>query len=114
MDWDNDEYGNDTGEEMHGRVHRAERNRHRGEDHRGETGHLVTGEMVGLGHDAEPLLRKVKRVGDWIDHRHLLIPGAEKHRLARDPDDEEYEPPARPYGEHHAALDDPLIAAFAA
>lgn len=26
-------------------------------------------------------------------HRHLFIPGAEPHRLARDPEDEDYEPP---------------------
>jgi mRNA-degrading endonuclease RelE of RelBE toxin-antitoxin system len=89
----NEDYGNDTGEEMRGRAGRAERNRYNGNDRPSETGHLVTGEHVSFGHDDEPLLRNVKRVGDWIDHRHLLIPGAKPHRLARDPEDEEYEPP---------------------
>lgn len=93
MDAFNDEYGNDTLEEMQGRVHRAEHNRFNGHDQPSETGHLVQGHMVGIGHDGEPLLNNVKRVGDWIDHRHLFIPGAQPHRLARDPEDEDYEPP---------------------
>lgn len=93
MHLDNEDYGNDTREEMEGRVHRAERNRYSGTDRPSETGHLVRGEMVGIGHDGEPLLQKVKRVGDWIDHRHHFIPGAEPHRLARHPQDEDYEPP---------------------
>jgi hypothetical protein len=93
LDQWNDDYGNDTGEEMNGRVNRAETNRRRGREFAGDTGHLVKGKMVGVGHDGEPLLKNVRRVGDWIDHRHLLIPGAERHRLARDPYDEDYEPP---------------------
>lgn len=87
------ENGNDPEEEMQGRVHRAESSRANNRDDRDHAGHLVTGEHVGTGYDGEPLLRNVKRAGDWIDHRHLLIPGAEKHRLARDPGDEGYEPP---------------------
>lgn len=94
LDWENDDYGNDPGEEMDGRIRRAERGRRTGDDRRSDTAHLVRGDMVSLGHDAEPLLRNVRRVGDWIDHRHLFIPGAEKHRLAREPGDEGYEPPA--------------------
>lgn len=86
---------NDTREEMEGRVRRAERNRFNGHDIPGETGHLVKGDMVGVGHDGEPVLNNVRRVGDWIDHRHLFVPGAPKHRLARDPDDEDYEPPPK-------------------
>lgn len=93
LDWDNEDYGNDTREEMQGRVHRAEQNRWNGRDLAGETGHLVKGKFVGLGHDAEPLLTNVRRVGDWIDHRHHFFPDAEPHRLARDPEDEDYEPP---------------------
>lgn len=94
LDSYNEEFAsNDTGDEMRGRVHRAERNRARGSENPSDTGHLVTGHEVGVGHDGEPLLRNVKRVGDWIDHRHLLVPGAPAHRLARDPEDEDYEPP---------------------
>jgi GNAT superfamily N-acetyltransferase/mRNA-degrading endonuclease RelE of RelBE toxin-antitoxin system len=93
MDAFNDEYGNDTHEEMQGRAARAERNRFNGNDRPSETGHLVQGHMVGVGHDGEPLLNNVKRVGDWIDHKHLFFPGAKPHRLARDPGDEDYEPP---------------------
>jgi GNAT superfamily N-acetyltransferase len=93
LDQWNEDYSNDTGEEMNGRVQRAETNRRRGRDLAGETGHLVKGKMIGVGHDGEPLLKNVRRVGDWIDHRHLFIPGAERHRLARDPYDEDYEPP---------------------
>lgn len=93
MDDFNDEYGNDTLEEMQGRVHRAERRRYNGNDHPSETAHLVQGHMAGIGHDGEPLLNNVKRVGDWIDHKHLFFPGAQPHRLARDPEDEDYEPP---------------------
>lgn len=84
---------NDPREEMQGRVSRAEKNRRWGDDKPHETGHLVRGEMTGVGYDGEPLLQKVRRVGDWIDHRHLFIPGAQPHRLARDPSDEDYEPP---------------------
>jgi len=99
------DYGNDTGEEMSGRVSRAEKNRRTGEDVRGQTGHLVTGDVVGFGHDDEPLLHNVRRVGDWIDHRHLFIPGAEPHRLARDPSDEDYEKPVLPRQRREAAAD---------
>jgi 8-oxo-dGTP diphosphatase len=94
-EYDHEDFGNDTREEMLGRVNRAERARRSGSEHPADVGHLVKGEMVGLGHDAEPLLNNVRRVGDWIDHRHLLIPGAQKHHLARDPDDEDYKPPPR-------------------
>lgn len=91
MHLDNDDYGNDTREEMHGRVHRAERNRYNGADRNGETGHLVKGDMVGFGHDGEPLLRNVRRVGDWIDHRHHFIPTAEPHRLADESEEHRHE-----------------------
>lgn len=84
---------NDTREEMEGRVRRAERTRYNGSEHPSDVGHLVRGDMIGVGHDGEPLLNNVRRVGDWIDHRHLFVPGAPKHHLARDPDDEDYEPP---------------------
>lgn len=100
---EDDEY-NDSLAEMHGRVHRAERNRMRGSDVPGDTGHLVRGDMVGIGHDGEPLLRNVHRVGDWIDHRHHFIPGAAPHHLAREPHDDGYEPPP---GHHHAAKPPP-------
>ncbi len=93
MHLDNGDFGNDTAEEMRGRVSRAENNRRRGHDDPAEVGHLVTGDHVGFGHDDEPLLNNVRRVGDWIDHRHLLIPGAQPHRLARGSEDEGYEPP---------------------
>lgn len=103
MDSWNDEYGNDTGEEMNGRVDRAERNRRNGRDYESETGHLVKGEHVGFGHDDEPLLRNVRRVGDWIDHRHMFVPTAKPHRLARDPEDEEYEEPEETPGHTRTA-----------
>ena len=88
-----EEYGNDPKEEMQGRINRAEKNRRWNGDRPHETAHLVRGEMAAIGYDGEPLLNHVRRVGDWIDHRHLFIPGAEKHRLARDEHDEDYEPP---------------------
>jgi hypothetical protein len=90
----NEDYGNDTREEMNGRVYRAEKARANGHDYRGEVGHLVKGKMTGIGHDGEPLLNNVKRVGDWIDHRHMFIPTASPHRLARGEYDEDYEPPS--------------------
>lgn len=102
MHLDNEDYGNDTREEMEGRAHRAERNRYNGVDRPSETGHLVRGEMVGIGHDGEPLLRKVKRVGDWIDHKHHFFPDSEPHRLARHPQDEDYE---HPEGIRHQAAE---------
>jgi 2'-5' RNA ligase/ADP-ribose pyrophosphatase YjhB (NUDIX family) len=88
-----EEPDNDPQEEMQGRVHRAERNRRYGDDRPGGVGHLVRGEISGVGFDGEPLLKNVRRVGDWIDHRHLFIPGAQPHRLARDEASEDYEPP---------------------
>jgi hypothetical protein len=97
-----EDYGNDTGEEMRGRADRAEKNRRYGRDLASETGHLLKGDMVGIGHDGEPLLNNVRRVGDWIDHRHLFVPGAPKHRLARDEDDEDYEPPEESPTRHTA------------
>lgn len=100
LDWDNDDYGNDTREEMDSRVNRAEWNRRNGRDLPGETGHLVKGKFVGFGHDAEPLLNNVRRVGDWIDHRHHFFPHAEPHHLARSEDDEDYEPPAEAPAHH--------------
>lgn len=104
LDQWNEDYGNDTGQEMRDRTARAEQARRRGySDDHPDTGHLVRGEMIGIGHDGEPLLRKVKRVGDWIDHRHLFIPTAEPHRLARDEDDEDYEKPeVQPKARHTA------------
>jgi 8-oxo-dGTP diphosphatase len=91
---------NDPREEMQGRVARAERNRYYGEDKPGETGHLVKGEMSGIGYDGEPLLKNVRRVGDWIDHRHQFIYSAAPHRLARDEASEDYEPPEEKPGVH--------------
>jgi hypothetical protein len=93
LDWDNSDFGNDTHEEMNGRVQRAEKGRRNDYDLPHQVGHLVKGKMVGIGHDGEPLLNDVKRVGDWIDHRHHFIPTAEPHHLARSEDDENYEPP---------------------
>jgi 8-oxo-dGTP pyrophosphatase MutT (NUDIX family) len=106
LDSYNEDYGNDTGEEMRGRVHRAERNRYNGTDRPSETGHLVTGDEVGVGHDGEPLLNNVKRVGDWIDHRHLFIPSAKPHSLARGPYDDGYEPPKKMSG--RTAAEEPI------
>lgn len=101
---------NDPREEMQGRVGRAEKNRRQGSDKPHETGHLVRGEMSGVGYDGEPLLKNVRRAGDWIDHRHLLIPGAHPHRLARDPSDEDYEPPEEvPPMRHEASGDGTTI-----
>lgn len=111
MDSWNSDYGNDTGEEMRGRVQRAEKNRRNGYDREGETGHLVKGDMVGIGHDGEPLLQNVERVGDWMDHRHMFIPTAKPHRLARDPEDEDYEEPDEEPTHHTASLEvTPLLA----
>lgn len=98
-----EDYGNDTGQEMRDRTHRAQRARNQGvSSSHPDVGHLVKGDMVGIGHDGEPLLKNVRRVGDWIDHRHLFVPGAPKHELARDEDDEDYEPPEE-QPTHHTA-----------
>jgi 8-oxo-dGTP pyrophosphatase MutT (NUDIX family) len=102
-DLDTEGPDNDPREEMQGRLVKAERNRYYGEDKPDETAHLVRGEIAGVGYDGEPLLQHVRRVGDWIDHKHLFFPGAERHRLARDEHDEGYEPP-RPRGTKTAAL----------
>src|SRR6185437_1286654 len=93
LDQWNEDYGNDTAEEMRGRIQRAEKDRRRGEEHPANTAHLVRGEFAAVGHDGEPCLQKVHRVGDWMDHRHLFIPGAAPHPLARDKDDPDYEAP---------------------
>lgn len=90
LDWMNENYGETSPAD---RVIRAERTRLHGNDNDSDTGHLVRGRFVGFGHDAEPLLNNVRRVGDWIDHRHLFIPGSQPHRLARSPEDEDYEAP---------------------
>jgi hypothetical protein len=55
----NDDFGNDTRDEMQGRVQQARKDRNYRQDSRA---HLVKGEMVGVGHDGEPLLQKVKTV----------------------------------------------------
>lgn len=107
LDQWNEDYGNDTGQEMRDRTAHAEQARRRGySDDHPDTGHLVRGEMIGVGHDGEPLLRKVKRVGDWIDHRHLFVPGAQPHHLAREPHDEDYEEPEEQPTHHTASRDD--------
>lgn len=99
----NDDYGNDTLEEMNGRVQRAEQARRRGASgSHPDVGHLVKGDMIGIGHDGEPLLNNVRRVGDWIDHRHMFVPGAQPHHLARTPYDEDYEHPEEPPTQHTA------------
>jgi hypothetical protein len=38
-------------------------------------GHIVKGDVVGTGWDGEPLLRNVKKVGDWPEHVHRWAPG---------------------------------------
>jgi 2'-5' RNA ligase len=106
LDQWNEDYGNDTADEMRGRVQRAERDRMRGEHNRDNLAHLVQGDHVGSGHDGEPLLRNVHRVGDWMDHRHLFVPGAKPHRLARDEHDEGYEKPEGRLGHYRTAASD--------
>ena len=91
---------NDPKGEMQGRVARAERNRYYGDDRPGDTGHLVKGDVSGVGYDGEPLLKNVRRVGDWIDHRHQFVYSAAPHRLARDESAEDYEPPEEKPGVH--------------
>lgn len=93
LDWMNENYGETDPAD---RVMRAERARASGRDNDSDTGHLVKGTFVGFGHDAEPLLNNVRRVGDWIDHRHLFIPTARPHRLAAGEHDDDYEPPEEP------------------
>jgi 2'-5' RNA ligase len=106
---------NDPREEMQGRKTRAERARYYGSDRPDSVGHLVRGRMSGVGYDGEPLLKDVKRVGDWIDHRHLFIDTAGPHRLTRDEDDPDYKPPEEkpPYGyrmRHQGAREEQLAA----
>ena len=103
-DLDTEGPDNDPREEMQGRVRRAEKNRRYDGDKRDNVGHLVRGEMSGVGYDGEPLLKNVRRVGDWIDHRHLFLDQAHPHHLARDPDDPDYEEPEEkpPYGDRNA------------
>lgn len=82
-EWDPDgERGNDTGGEMRDRVRKAERVFANGVwDARNARGHLVKGDLVSFGHDDEPLLHNVRRVGDWVAHRHHFVPTAEPHPL---------------------------------
>lgn len=77
-----DDYGNDTGAEMEGRMHRAlrdARNDHTWDDHEeqnpGRRGHFVRGTLTSFGHDDEPLLENVRSVGAWPQDAHRFAPG---------------------------------------
>lgn len=97
----------DPEHEMHGRVRAAEVRREEGIIHPDKTAHLVRGEHIGTGYDGEPLLKNVRRVGDWIDHRHQFIYSAGPHHLARDEASEDYEPPEEsPSGSKRTAFID--------
>jgi GNAT superfamily N-acetyltransferase len=97
-------------EEMHGRVGKAERDRKWGNDHPDRQAHIVRGDIAGFGHDNEPLLNNVERIGDWIDHRHLFFSG-KPHPLARSEDHDDYEPPEEEPQHRTAALEvTPLVA----
>lgn len=95
-----DDPDNDPKQEMQERRTRAERDRRYGSDSPKNVGHLVRGDLSGVGYDGEPLLRNVRRVGDWIDHRHLFLDQAQPHPLNRHPLHEDYEEPEEkpPYG----------------
>ncbi|THA72556.1 hypothetical protein E6R60_26880 [Streptomyces sp. A0642] len=97
-------------EEMHGRIGNAESDRKWGNDRPHRQAHIVKGDIVGFGQDNEPLLQNVKRVGDWMDHRHHFMPDAKPHPLGRSEDHEEYEPPEHlPEHNHVASLIGPPL-----
>jgi hypothetical protein len=74
-----EEFGNDTGEEMDERRRRALGETEMWELHEdmhpGRRGHFVKGSLAGFGHDDEPLLQNVQKVGDWPQHAHRFAPG---------------------------------------
>lgn len=88
--FDPEDYGdairsNDTGAEMRGRRMSAYRDAtwdgrsfygHE-EQKPAFRGHFVKGDLVGSGHDDEPLLHNVRNVGQWPQHAHRFVPGTQ-------------------------------------
>jgi 8-oxo-dGTP pyrophosphatase MutT (NUDIX family) len=73
------EYGNDTHDELQGRINQY---------HRGNVpAHVVKGDMVGIGYDGEPLLRNIQRVTTFNPEQHRLHP-VWKERVEKDDDGE--------------------------
>jgi hypothetical protein len=77
-----EEFGNDTGQEMkerRGHAFQEAKNYQTWEPHenipQSRRGHFVTGSLVAFGHDNEPLLNNVRKVGDWPQHAHRFVPG---------------------------------------
>lgn len=70
----NEDYGNDSGDEMRGRMGEMHRTGNRYPHSRG---HIVKGTFVGIGHDAEPLLQNVRKVGHYPCDIHKHVPGLE-------------------------------------
>ena len=77
-----DDYGNDTGAEMRERrdtAYREAKNSQTWERHEdipsSRRGHFVKGTLVSFGHDDEPLLNNVQKVGDWPQDAHRFVPG---------------------------------------
>jgi GNAT superfamily N-acetyltransferase len=60
------EHGNDTHDELQGRI--------RGFRRGGHPAYVIKGEMVGVGHDGEPLLRGIHSVRPWEPEPHHLTP----------------------------------------
>lgn len=71
------EHGNDTHEELQGRIDDWRRGRH--------PAYVVRGNQVGFGHDGEPLLRDVEHVHDWAPERHHRDPAWPEQIAKEDP-----------------------------
>ena len=69
----------DTYGDMMNRFHRSRRG---GDwtDSPADRAHIVTGEMVGVGHDGEPVLNNVRKVGNYPHDLYRFVPG-EQGRL---------------------------------
>lgn len=63
------ELAHDPHESMMDRMQRARRAHMTGDDSPTERGHIVSGEMIGMGADYEPLIRNVQRLGSWPGDR---------------------------------------------
>jgi hypothetical protein len=76
-DPDNTEMHDDTAEMLRDHISDMRRGHNARPDRRA---HLVQGELTGFGHDDEPVIQKVKKVGHWPCDVHKFVPGIEPRR----------------------------------
>lgn len=76
------EFGNDTHEELQGRIDNWRRGR--------QPAHIVKGDVVGIGHDGEPLLRNLQHVRTLDPDEHELHPAWDEQIIKSDPQREGY------------------------